>query len=83
MADICTICKTSSKRYRYKLTCANCRQKIHLKCTRFTKLEFNDLAQNDWMCQTCVGEILPFNQIEDDNDFRAALSELWYDATRN
>ena len=47
----------------------------HMKCISIDPSTISQLNQNNsWFCSICLSSILPFNHIEDDDEFRSASS---------
>ena len=48
------------------ITCFNCRQYYHVKCTGVTHKIFNDIKKkgNDWTCEKCMKHKFPFYAID-------------------
>ena len=62
----------------HKITCCICHIIYHMKCLSLCQDELNSLEYNrpKWFCEMCLFVSLPFNHIEDNNDFYAAVHEL-------
>ena len=48
------------------ICCEICNKWLHLRCSKLTKLQFSTIwkSNEDWFCESCVQEILPFAQID-------------------
>ena len=77
MDNNCGTCKRKILRHSFHIFCNNCKIGFHIKC--LPNMSTHDYEHlKDWTCIKCVSIIFPFNQLEDENDFIDALSELWY-----
>lgn len=56
------------------LTCLICNQSIHSKCYLLNDIEI--ARANNWYCQYCIGSILPFNHIIDDDEFTHEINQI-------
>ena len=81
----CNICVKRVLSHSYFLTCELCKCKVHLNC--LSMIDKNDPLyvnrnQNSWICTVCSGNVFPFNNIYDNNEFLAVLSENWNESTQ-
>ena len=63
------------------MKCNICLSLVHVKCIPFlTKKDsvYTERENNNWICSKCIGGILPFNHITEDDDFVHALAENWW-----
>ena len=63
------------------LTCTDCCKIFHRRCVpHITKQEFelSSCKTRQWLCQNCFNSILPYNHLNDSNEFIAAISETWF-----
>ena len=77
--NICNICCKRVQSHSYHIRCNMCQHDIHLKC--LPMVDKNDSIYierhlNDWYCTNCIGNILPFNWIIEDEDFLLNLFEI-------
>ena len=56
------------------IVCAICKNSVHLKCAN---LSHNAQPVTDWYCKNCLGSILPFNHIVDNNEFIQELNNCY------
>ena len=68
-------------RHSLVLRCSICSCVCHILCIPLSRPDYEDMLLRDhsWICTSCSGDILPFNGIADENDFREALYELYSD----
>ena len=77
----CNICLKRVLNHSFHLKCQLCFSKVHLKC--LPQVNKNDsLYRNKdsdtWYCTRCIGEILPFNSIEDHSEFDRVIFDIQY-----
>ena len=73
--DLNGMCKTCHKRvqsFSQYIECHNCKCKHHAKCVRLDKA--TDISSN-WYCPPCIQTVLPFNHLDEDDDFCSAVFE--------
>ena len=76
MADLNKICKTCHRKvqsFNKHVQCKNCKYKHHSTCVRLDKDSCN--VSSTWYCPHCIQTILPFNHIDEDEDFFSAVME--------
>ena len=68
---VCPICSKRVLSHALKIACHVCNETYHMKCISLTSADLDYMLTNihNWMCIQCTSNLLPFNQIEDDNDF--------------
>ena len=60
----CDTCDKTIRSNSKKTYCTVCRNITHLKCVTPNKKILSNLTQ-DWMCSTCIQNILPFSKVRD------------------
>ena len=81
MAGNCDICIKRIALHSFHLSCSACDRSFHIKCLPFvskTDSIYINRQENQWICIRCAEEILPFNNIDNDDDFYDALGEFWF-----
>ena len=76
---VCNICVKRVQRHAFQLKCDYCHASVHLKCLPMvskTDSIFVHRDTNVWYCTKCSESIFPFNCIDEDDDFTAALADL-------
>ena len=68
---VCPICSKRVLSHALKIACHVCNETYHMKCISLVSADLDYMLTNihNWMCIQCTSNLLPFNQIEDDNDF--------------
>ena len=76
--DKCPICYKGIQQHARKITCCICYATYHMKYLSICQEELKSLECNrsEWFCEMCLSHLLPFNFIEDNNDFYAAVQKL-------
>jgi hypothetical protein len=71
----CSVCSKSVRENQKGLYCDSCCSWLHLKCTKFTNLDYLDLQadHSDWFCSACIAQMFPFGNIEDDFEYECCL----------
>ena len=61
----CGICNKNVK--KESIECAICNQKIHIKCSKLSKKEYDSYKNNTkhFYCITCMAENIPFTNLTD------------------
>ena len=75
----CGTChKTIAKNHRY-IDCSNCKNKIHIKCNKFTDKDLVFYRENPTLftCSVCLHESLPFLNL-DNNQFKLNSNAINY-----
>ena len=67
----CNQCHLKILRHAYHILCNACKRYYHMKCLTIVPVEIDYLKENssEWLCETCLSENLPFNNIENQNEF--------------
>lgn len=71
MFDNCTFCKKEIQTNVMKIRCPICNFWRHMKCTQMIN---SAIGADDTICPNCISTILPFNGIQDDEEFLYAIS---------
>ena len=57
------------------MSCLVCQSKCHLKCISLHEEELSSIVNDSsWYCMQCISSALPFNSIDDDDEYIQALS---------
>ena len=72
--ELCAICQKTVQHFCISIRCTNCYLLFHYRCVNLSRLEVNEIKH--WFCQTCSMAILPYNHIEDDNEFLTSVMEI-------
>ena len=75
----CNICNRRVLNHSYHLKCDNCLERVHLKCLPMVNKDdslYINRNSNIWFCPVCLGNILPFNRIEDDDSYMEVIYDL-------
>ena len=85
MIEHCIVCPTRILSHIVILTCEYCRKSAHIRCIPVTREEYAHVMNrtHGWICMNCSSEILPFNNIIDQDKFTEALFELTSDFPMN
>ena len=89
MIEKCQVCEKKILSHAKKISCHICEGVYHLNCISVNAFEISTLILDpDWFCVACSTSLLPFNHIDDEEDFLEALStrdhfELNWDSFRN
>ena len=75
--DKCWICSHTILQHARNGFCSLCFKHYHLKCISLDPKIIEDIEQNQstWYCSHCLMDSFPFNNLEDDIDFMAAINE--------
>ena len=67
----CNFCHIRILRHSGHITCCACSNDYHIKCITIVPAEISYIRNNssEWLCESCLSTNLPFNQIEDQNEF--------------
>ena len=78
MANNCPVCYKHIQNHAYKMKCLVCLSTYHLKCISITPNDHIYLREHshDWYCRNCTRGIFPFNDIDDDKKFVAAVNHI-------
>ena len=71
--EICPICHKKVKSFSKQIKCYNCHSLYHGNCINWTREDI--LYANNWHCNICLDDALPYHHVDDDADFMAAISE--------
>ena len=74
MAKNCGVCNRRILSHSRVLKCSNCYCELHISCCNITANE--SALIKDWLCIMCISHVLPFNHLDDDNEFKSALQSL-------
>ena len=74
MAKNCNVCNKRILSHSRVLKCINCTSECHISCCNLTAKDTTLIKE--WLCIICISEILPFNHLDDDNEFKSALQSL-------
>ena len=74
-------CPTCSKRvlsHAYSIQCHYCGTSYHMKCISLEAEYISQLKESheNWLCCTCIKDLFPYNQLEDDDFSQAILMKL-------
>ena len=74
-------CPTCNKRvlsHAYSIQCHYCETSYHMKCISLEAEYISQLKESheNWLCCTCIKDLFPYNQIEDDDFSQAILMKL-------
>ena len=75
----CQLCTKRILSHAYKITCANCRETMHLNCLRFTSKEdatCSTFVSNEWFCPVCIKENIPFANITCEDEYMSTILDL-------
>jgi hypothetical protein len=74
----CSVCTKGVLDSQRGIYCDLCESWVHLKCTVLTRPDYEVLSvkNDDWYCSTCLGATFPFNNIEDDLEFKNIIFNL-------
>ena len=76
MIESCIKCEKRILSHAKIKFCKVCQQNCHLKCISLDKRELESIiTDNNWLSTLCIGEALPFNNIEDDIQYVQTLSD--------
>ena len=72
----CLECSNNVKNNQKAFFCNNCLQWVHLKCTRLTSNDYNQLADDNstWFCEICLSMMFPYNNIVDEFDYLCSIN---------
>ena len=74
-------CATCSKRvlgHAYSIQCHYCETSYHMKCISLETQYISQLKEShkNWLCCTCIKNLFPYNQLEDDDFSQVILMKL-------
>ena len=75
MAEKCHNCNQKFLSHSRNVSCLTCKRLFHLGCVPFSSISRSNHFHNS-MCHLCLTENFPFHNIDDDDDFRLAISQL-------
>ncbi len=77
MCQRCRICQKRVLSHSCYLRCIICKSVIHIVCLGISKADtlYEKRDSNGWICIKCMADNLPFNHIEEEDEFRSALSD--------
>ena len=81
----CNVCTQRVLSHSLKLTCFACKSHVHIQClpnVNRTDSIYTDRHTNRWLCTKCSGTLFPFNNIDDDAQFKLAILETHHIASR-
>ena len=79
--NVCKTCQKKVQSFSYKICCMNCKITYHAKCVHLDKDDIHNV--NFWYCSYCLGDILVYNHIDDDNEFYSTILEGMLDCPFN
>ena len=79
--NVCKTCQKKVQSFSYKICCMNCKITYHAKCVHLDKDDIHNV--NFWYCSYCLGDILAYNHIDDDNEFYSTILEGMLDCPFN
>ena len=68
MKEKCGICSKTVAYNHKKINCNSCNMKVHIKCTRFDKNDYDRYQKSEcktFFCVNCIKENLPFSELND------------------
>ncbi len=74
---LCSYCRKCIRGNDTKINCNICNQSVHIRC--YDGHIQHVSTSTNWYCKHCIGSILPFNHIIDDNEFLHEVQRLSYD----
>ena len=76
--DNCPVCDKKILQHARKIICCICNKIFHVKCLTLCDKDLYSLecARPEWFCEICLSYSLPFNHIDDNAGFYAAIREL-------
>ena len=76
--DNCPICNHKILQHVRKVLCIVCSKHFHMKCISIDPDYINEIekTRKTWHCCDCLTSILPFNCIDDDNEFFLSINDL-------
>ena len=74
----CPVWKKSFQSHSKVIDCCICESKFHIKCISLNIEDQAEMSNNPscWYCRSCLCEIFPYNHIEDDKSFVAAINNF-------
>ena len=74
--DKCWICDHKILQHAHNVSCSLCFKCYHLKCISIDPKIRENIMQNQstWYCSLCLINVFPFNNLEDETDFMAAIN---------
>ena len=78
MLNKCPVCQKSLLNHAKRVQCVSCKTTSHLKCIYLNKNVQTDLlnSSSGWLGEPCIVSIFPFNHIENDREYRAAVNSV-------
>ena len=73
----CPICYKKVLQHDRTLYCSCCCKYIHRNCSGLLNAQYEYVkSDTSWYCKKCIGEMFPFNHIDDESIFLKAVSEI-------
>ena len=74
-------CSYCLKQLRNKnhISCLICNQSAHISCALQRSTDESHTTSVGWYCKFCIGSVLPFNHIIDDEEFMHELNQFYFD----
>ena len=73
----CPICYKKVLQHDKTLYCSCCCKHIHRNCSGLLNAQYEYVkSDTSWYCKKCIGEMFPFNHIDDESIFLKAISEI-------
>ena len=75
---ICSLCQRRILSHAYRIQCCVCYGVYHSKCITLCPTEQQHLKDNarTWYCMCCNETVLPYNHIDDQSEFLAAVTNV-------
>ena len=76
--DSCPICRRRILPHAKQIQCMVCDLKYHMKCITLDPFLLETMSSQcqEWYCQVCLTTTLPFNNIEGERQFLAAINHI-------
>ena len=72
--ELCSICNKRILSHSLFLHCGSCSGTIHRNCASLNREQYDSINQNlGWICKPCISSALPFNHLDNDQDFLNAV----------
>ena len=72
---ICFLCYKGFRSETHQLECCACMRMYHVRCIDNAAQDNSMFNKNNWLCKFCTSSIFPFNHIDENDEFIAAISE--------